>query len=344
MNRFLDFFKTSKQRTIMYCLAFSFALISIILSTLNLVNGELFNGTEASLWGFDIYFGSYFNVFALIAWIILIHTFIGLIIFPFFENIKVLQGFLLILPLVIYIFLPSIINGPLRDNPELQLFSKIEYTPVLVILIITLSLGLLSSLTLGKNEVKLNVREITELSMLIALAVALNFGPKIPLQWAGSVNFQIVPLVIIALRFSPIKTFTAAGIIFGLITCFTDGYGLFAYPLEYLVAFGSVAIISPFRKFILKDNPEHKTKQTILALLLLSGLISLQTLIRFACASIDSYVFYFNYLAIEESGGVFLALLLYNGPYIGFTGVATIASSCALYYPLLIINKRFKNA
>ena len=193
------------------------------------------------------------------------------------------------------------------------------------------------------DEIKFSIREICELAMLVALAVGLNFFPKIPLAWAGSINFQIVPLIIIALRFSPFKTFLSCGLVFGLITCFTDGYGLFAFPLEYLLAFGSIAIISPFRKFILKVRTENKGKAYAASISLLMGLIFAQTVIRFFCASIDSYIFYYAYLDISNGQSAFTAALIYNAPYVFLTGLATTGVVGILYYPILRINKRFSN-
>ena len=81
-----------------------------------------------------------------------------------------------------------------------------------------LSMSAILYLSINLDQIRFTTREICELAMLVGLAVVLNFFPKIPLAWAGSINFQIVPLVIIALRFSPFKTFMASGMIFGLIT------------------------------------------------------------------------------------------------------------------------------
>jgi thiamine transporter ThiT len=250
---------------------------------------------------------------------------------------------LIIIGLFLFTFLPNIINSPLPNDPEVTKYLSSDYSAELICIIVFLSLSFILFLSLNLDEVKFSIREICELAMLVGLAVVLNFFPKIPLQWAGSINFQFVPLVIIALRFSPFKTFLSCGLIFGIITCFTDGYGLFAFPLEYLLAFGSLAIISPFRKIILKNRTENKTLGYTLSILLLMGLIAVQTVIRFICASIDSYIFYYAYLDLSQGSSAFEAALIYNAPYVLLTGVATMGVVGTLYYPLLLINKRFSN-
>lgn len=340
---FLKYFKSSKQNFIIWSFAFLFLVIAFILSFFNLSNVETLEGVKQSVRGVDIFFGKEFNAFILIAWILILISIGASIIALFVQNIKVLQSFSIISALMLFAFLPQIINSPLPNNPEITRYLSSEYTTELIIIIVLLSISFIFLISLNLDEIKFTTREICELAMLIGLAVVLNFFPKIPLQWAGSINFQIVPLIIIALRFSSLKTFLSCGLIFGIITCFTDGYGLYAFPLEYLVAFGSVAIISPFRKYILKVRTENKGKSYALAIALLMGLIAVQTTIRFLCASIDSYIFYYAYLDIEASGSAILAALIYNAPYVYLTGVATMVVIGALYYPILTINKRFSN-
>lgn len=340
--KIVEYFKSSKQNVLIWCFAFLFLLISFVLSFFNLSSVVTLSNQTTNLTGVQILFGSEFNAFILIAWILILLALINSIISIFIKKTKVLQCFLIVIGVFLFAFLPQIINSPLPDNPEVTKYLSSNYTPELISLIVFLSLSFLGFLSLNLNEVKFSIREICELAMLIGLAVVLNFFPKIPLQWAGSINFQIVPLVIIALRFSPFKTFLSCGLVFGIITCFTDGYGLFAFPLEYLLAFGSLAIISPFRNYILKFRTENK-KSYILAISLLVGLIFVHTVIRFFCASIDSYIFYYSYLDISNGGSAFGAALIYNAPYVFLTGLATCGVVGALYYPLLRINKRFKN-
>ena len=83
------------------------------------------------------------------------------------------------------------------------------------------------------------VKDIAEIAILSALAIVLDRLVRIPLgATGGSVNISMVPLYVIALRHGWFKSFIAGGVIYGLITCLFDGYGLICYPLEYFVAFG----------------------------------------------------------------------------------------------------------
>ena len=339
---FLKYFKSSKQNFLIWVFAFLFASIAFVLSFFKLVTVWNFDKEVSALSGVELYFGEHFNAFALISWILLLITIIGLILYIFCKKTRYLQTFSIIAACLMYGFLPFILNQPDPLNPEVTYYWSVGFTAELIILIIFGGLSFVLMLALNVEDIKFSIREICELAMLIGLAIVANFFLKIPLGWAGSVNFQIVPLVIIALRFSPLKTFMACGLVFGVITCVTDGYGFYAFPLEYLLAFGSVAIISPFRNYILKYREKNKGNY-VLALVVLSLLISLQTVIRFICASIDSYLFYYAYLDIESAGSAIDAALIYNAPYVFLTGAATVGCLIVLYFPLLQINKRFKN-
>lgn len=340
--KFLKYFNSSKQNFLIWTFAFLFASTSFILSFFDLVQIQNFDNSTGVLSGIDLFFGAHFNAFSLIGWITLLVTIIGLIIYVFYKKTRVLQCFSALIAVLLFGFLPFIVNQPLPENPEINLFASAGYTGELISIIVLSGLSFILMISLNLEDLKFSVREICELAMLIGLAVVLNFFPKIPLSWAGSINFQIVPLVIIALRFSPLKTFMSCGLIFGVITCLTDGYGYFAFPLEYLLAFGSVAIISPFRHFILKYRTENKHNY-VFAIITLMSLILVQTVIRFLCASIDSYIFYYAYLDLSTASTAFGAALIYNAPYVFLTGVATMGVVGVLYYPLLRINKRFSN-
>ena len=144
------------------------------------------------------------------------------------------------------------------------------------------------------NEQKsiFTVKDLTEISVLVGLALVLDTFVKIPIQIAGgSANIACVPLFIIALRHGPIKSFIAGGVAFGLLSCLIDGYGFIYYPMEYLIAFGAVSVLGIFGRLIhelfIKDY-----KGKLFAILLTISMIFLAGLIRFFSASVDSYIFY----------------------------------------------------
>ncbi len=179
------------------------------------------------------------------------------------------------------------------------------------------------------TEDTFNVRDIAEDAVLIAMAFGLNFL-KIPVgATGGSVNFQMLPLMVIAIRKGPVHGFLCGGIIYGLLTCLTDGYGFACYPFDYLIGFGSVAVLGFFRNLILpKDANGYNVKSMLF--LLLGGVLS--TFVRFAGSNISSMVVY---------GYTLKAALAYNSFYIPLSGAISFGMLIALYGPLVKLNQRF---
>ncbi len=172
-------------------------------------------------------------------------------------------------------------------------------------------------------------RQIAEDGILIAAAFILNLI-KIPLAaGAGSVNFQMLPLFIIALRHGPAHGLVCGGIIYGLMTCLTDGYGFACYPFDYLIGFGSVMVMGFFRKFIFGENQMwYNVKGEIF--LFVSALIA--TFIRFVGSCASSMIVY------QVS---FVGALEYNAIYIPVSGLISIIVIMAAYGPLAKVDKMF---
>lgn len=139
------------------------------------------------------------------------------------------------------------------------------------------------------NVFRFSIKDIAEISILTALAIILDTFVKIPFALTGgSLNICAVPLIIISLRHGSFKGFIASGLLFGLITCLIDGYGLITYPLEYLVAFGSIGLFG----FIAKYVNNHLSDKKLNIILLLVLFTFLWATIRFFAASIDSHIIY----------------------------------------------------
>ena len=173
---------------------------------------------------------------------------------------------------------------------------------------------------------KRTTRQIVEEGVMISLAFVLNFI-KIPVgATGGSINFQMLPLMIIALRHGPQHGFIAGGIIYGLLTCLTDGYGFACYPFDYLIGFGSVAVMGFFRQFIFsKEQTTYNFKG--LLFIFISG--TLATLVRYIGSNVSSIVVY--NLSLK-------AALAYNAFYIPLSGLVAIIALMAMYGPLLKVN------
>ena len=173
---------------------------------------------------------------------------------------------------------------------------------------------------------KRTTRQIVEEGMLIAAALVLDFI-KIPIgATGGSINFQMLPLMIIALRYGPQHGFIAGGIVYGLVSCLIDGYGFACYPFDYLIGFGSVAAMGFFRKYIFgKDQTTYNKKG--LFFIFIGGLITI--LIRYVGSNVSSIVVY-NY--------TLKAALAYNAFYIPLAGLICIIALMAMYRPLIKAN------
>ncbi|MCR5348566.1 MAG: energy-coupled thiamine transporter ThiT [Bacilli bacterium] len=188
-----------------------------------------------------------------------------------------------------------------------------------------------SAFSISLSSKRLDIRAITEIAMLCAIAIVLDvvfhFLPNLPMQ-VGSLSIALVPIYIIALRHGPARGLLAASFIYGLITCFTDGYGLWLYPLDYLVAYSGVAIIGFFAPFIIgKDQKTYNVKGILFIILgcVLSGIV------RFLGSMASSMV---NY-------GYALGPAVLVNLYCLVSPVLCAIVLVAFYGPLLRLNRRF---
>lgn len=178
-------------------------------------------------------------------------------------------------------------------------------------------------------KIKYTVRDIVESAMLVALAIVLDLqGLKIQLSAAGgSISFTMVPLIILCLRQGPFKGFIGCGIVYGLITCLIDGHNFICFPFDYLLAYGSVAVIGFYSNLILDEK--HQVRGILFLIL---GIINCIVL-RFVFHTISSLVIF------EYS---FKASIIYNVGYVGISGAVCLITMLLLFKPLLIINSKFK--
>lgn len=184
----------------------------------------------------------------------------------------------------------------------------------------------LASSPYGESD---GIRTIAEDGIFIAAAFVLSYI-KIPMQTnGGSVNFQMLPLLIIALRRGPLHGFVASGIVYGLLTCLTDGYGFATYPFDYLIGFGSAGVMGFFSPLILGEEQKSYNLKGII-FIVVAGVIS--TFVRFVGSTTSSMVIY-DY--------PFDAAVVYNAIYIPVSGGIAIAVLCALYGPFVRLNRMF---
>lgn len=182
------------------------------------------------------------------------------------------------------------------------------------------------------EERKFSLRDLLEIAILSALGIVIDviqhFIPSIGVT-GGSIGIATLPLLYVALRHGPLAGFISGGIIYGLITCITDGYGIFLYPFDYMVGFGSVAILGFFKPLIFGEkNVGYNLKGEIFIFVgcLLSGLV------RFVGSSLSSIV---NY------GLNLIGAMAYNVIYVFASAGISAVILMALYGPLLRLQKAF---
>lgn len=205
----------------------------------------------------------------------------------------------------------------------------LAFCSIILVILAFLSVILLF-ISLNKKNMY-STYDIVEGAMLIAIAIALDLpGLKIRLgSGGGSISFTCVPLLILALRQGPIKGFIGAGIVYGLITCLLDGWGLFTYPFDYLLGYGSLCIVGFFKPLIFANE-----KITFKGILFLSLGIVISIFVRLCAGTLSSIVLY------EYK---FVAALTYNIIYILPSGGISLALILLLYKPLLMIDRHFTN-
>ena len=197
---------------------------------------------------------------------------------------------------------------------------------------LSIAFGLISialSFSIYNSYSPMSVRDIAEEGILIASAFVLDFV-KIPMgATGGSINLQMLPLMIIALRKGPMHALFSAGVVYGLLTCFSDGYGLFTFPFDYLIGFGSVATLGFFQKFIFSETQTNYNWKGILFIALGSIPVFIVRMIGGMSSSMILY------------GADFAFSFGYNIVYIGPSVLFSTLALIGLYGPLIKINSIF---
>ena len=197
---------------------------------------------------------------------------------------------------------------------------KLAVSPILMALI-SLGASIYTSRLIFDNT-KLIIRDIAEIAIFVSFAFVLDlplFKVKIVAN-GGSISLIMLPLILLSLRKGFFKGFIGAGIVFGLVSCFLDGYGLITYPLDYLLGFGSLAVVGLFRKFIIGKEKLTWFNYVVLFLVTLLAM-SLRTM-----ASTLSGIFIYQL--------DFVSSLVYQLTYMGPSFGVVMAVLIILLYPL----------
>ena len=206
----------------------------------------------------------------------------------------------------------------------------------LILALVFCFLAQLFALAISYDAEKMSVRDIAEEGMLISMAFVLNLITLFKAPTGGSINLQMLPLFVLALRHGPTHGLIAGGIVYGLLTCLTDGYGIQTYPFDYLIGFGSIVVMGAFKNLVFNkdvmDEEGNKTKGFILGevFIFVAGILS--TFVRFVGSTASSMILY-------ETG--FVDSLIYNSMYIPISGAIAVFVTMGLFPALVMLNKKF---
>ena len=231
---------------------------------------------------------------------------VGILLY-FFAKTKNVEAFTISL-IVLLAFMKAVYNY----NSELDEVT-VSSGPFIIIGIAYI-IGIVSMLS--KREafaLNLNIRDMVEIAMFSALAIVLDltfFKIRIG-QNGGSISLVMLPLAFMCYRQGFFKGLIGCGIVFGFLSCLIDGYGIVTYPLDYLGAFGSMAIVGLFKTF--KFSKFRFAIQEIL----LGALFIAAVCLRLFFATLSGIILYST---------PFVGSLTYNASYIlpsaGFSLVA----------------------
>lgn len=301
-------------------IVFIFSILMIYLPSLNIHETSKTISVSPLFYGnFDYWFLIFVCVAALSVSPVIVYLF-----FPSFRKAFPISFLLLTICGILILFEPSFYCHLNQEIEATKSFIMILYAIILFICSFVLMV-----ISIIKEELK--IRDIIELGMLVAFAVILDLpGLKIRLgTTGGSIGFTMVPLIILSFRMGPIKGFLGCGIIYGLITCITDGWGFVYFPFDYLLAYGSICLVGLFSKFVLPNNSKKFEIKGVL-MLILSILIVIFTRLFFHIIS--------GMVVLETD---FMGSLIYNAPPVLISGGACVVVMVLLYKPLLNVNFLF---
>lgn len=183
------------------------------------------------------------------------------------------------------------------------------------------------------TRIHFSVKEIVEISMLIALAIVLDKFASIDIgATGGSFNFSGIPLILIAVRYGVGKSLISSSVVFSIITCLLDGYGLQTLPFDYVIAFSGYCLgaisYQVIKKYFIKES-----KLDYVNIMISSVFAGLGVFITRMIGSSISSIIYYDYSVAEA--------LAYNVLYVGPSAAICVVVAIILSYPLALINRLF---
>lgn len=250
--------------------------------------------------------------------------------------LNVVSSILLFLSLILFVIEPYTYSSLHHLNDLYNGFSFKEvniesvcFSFLLIFIFIALNFALKD---IKRNEKEVfNVKDLTEMGMMVALSLILD---KIKIgigATGGSINLSMLPLLIYSYRHGFIKGLVASSVVFGLLSNLIDGYGFNTYPFDYFIAFFGYSLPGLFKILfnkLCKDNEYLSMLYTFISSCILAFII------RMIGSSLSSII---NYgYSLKDS-------LIYNCLYVGPSTLISLIAAILLIKPLSIINKKFSN-
>lgn len=176
------------------------------------------------------------------------------------------------------------------------------------------------------KKVLFTVRDMTEIALMVAIAILLTFLDIDIGENGGSIGFVMIPLFYVCYRHGFIKGFIASGVVFGIIHCIMGGYGFASYPLDYLLAFGGLAVVSFFYK------PIFESENKVMPYVWTAVSIFIACFIRFVSHTISGMILWET---------PFWGSVVYNAAYVGPSTLLCMIAFCALLPAFKMLNKKF---
>lgn len=321
----METLKKSRGRFGIQIVLVSLLLLFVFVSSFGLYtfNGEGMSFTVPSLQMND--HGT--NIFSLLS---SFAVFVSIIIFSISKNKNAVNvGVLLVfLALISFIIKPDVYLLQNFNDQYGDLETKLGV--INIISLVLISMAAFTALSYALDFDRVAIRDMVEIAILVALAIVFDL-PFLKIKMGangGSISFEMVPLIILALRHGPIKGFLANGIIYGFLSCILGGYGLAYFPFDYLLAFGSLALIGVFRSLIFKKD--QKPGYKIIPMVILAVSIILSVTLKLFFHTISGVVFW---------NTPFVASIIYNLLPNLVSGLISVATVLALYGPLTRMRK-----
>lgn len=217
----------------------------------------------------------------------------------------------LIMPFTFSSTQPSISTASGFDEVEVVQWAFLGFLALLLVLVV------LNSSEIQYKKAIFTTQDLAEMGALVALAIVLD-KLKIDVNaGAGSINLSALPLMIFAARRGFLKGLFASSVIFAILSCIIDGYGIQTLPFDYIIAFSGYATVGLFYKLFKKTKID-----SLLCLifgLLLGGVVSfitrmggstISSMVLYEYSFVDAFLYNITYIPLSVFGSMILGLIL----------------------------------